>query len=486
MRRTRLFVVAAVVAAAVVMHPLVGALAASCGVGGAIGAYWRSVGADRSFLGACITDEQLVPGGVVQRFVVGSVYWSPPTGARSVHGEIEVAYDRVQGPSSVLGLPLTSEQPTPGGTGAYNHFLGGSIYWSPPTGAKVVRGAILERWATTGWERGVLGFPTTSEAPTPWRPGAYSHFQGGSVYWSPATGAEVVRGAILQRWAETGWEQGLLGFPTTSESATPRRPGAYSHFQGGSVYWSPHTDAHVVVGTIRARWAELGWESSALGFPTSDEYAVPGGRRSEFEGGTIDWDAATGSTVVRPRFTSSVFRVVAADLPASYRPGCPVLPQDLRLLRMTYLDLAGTGRTGEMVVHADVVATVVDVFSRLHAAGFPVARMDPVDAFGGSDDASMAANNTSAFNCRPTTGGSGWSEHAYGRALDLNPVQNPYVSGSTVLPGLGRAYLDRSNRRPGMVTAGDLVVTAFAASGWGWGGGWTSARDYQHFSSSGR
>ena len=98
----------------------------------------------------------------------------------------------------------------------------------------------------------------------------------------------------------------------------------------------------------------------------------------------------------------------------------------------------------------------------------------------------MAANNTSAYNCRRTTGGTAWSEHAHGRALDLNPVQNPYVRGTTVLPLAGRAYVDRARPRPGMVRAGDPVVRAFAAVGWEWGGSWTGSKDYQHFSANGR
>ena len=109
-----------------------------------------------------------------------------------------------------------------------------------------------------------------------------------------------------------------------------------------------------------------------------------------------------------------------------------------------------------------------------------------VEAFGGSDDASMAANNTSAFNCRKATGGTSWSEHSYGRAIDVNPVQNPYVKGSLVLPQSGSAYVDRSRTIPGMIRAGDAVVRAFAAQGWAWGGTWTSLKDYQHFSTTGR
>ncbi len=112
--------------------------------------------------------------------------------------------------------------------------------------------------------------------------------------------------------------------------------------------------------------------------------------------------------------------------------------------------------------------------------------MHRADYYGGSDDRSMAADNTSAFNCRLRTGSTTvLSPHSYGRALDINPVENPYVRGSTVLPPAGRPYTDRSLRVPGVLHAGDPVVGAFAAVRWPWGGNWTSLKDYQHFSASG-
>jgi D-alanyl-D-alanine carboxypeptidase-like protein len=99
----------------------------------------------------------------------------------------------------------------------------------------------------------------------------------------------------------------------------------------------------------------------------------------------------------------------------------------------------------------------------------------------------MAANNTSAFNCRAVTGGSAWSEHSYGWAIDVNPVQNPYVdSGGAVLPPEGSPFLDRSQKVEGLIHAGGTVVRAFEAIGWGWGGRWEDPVDYQHFSLTGR
>lgn len=176
---------------------------------------------------------------------------------------------------------------------------------------------------------------------------------------------------------------------------------------------------------------------------------------------------------------------LAARMAPSWRAGCPVPLEDLRYLTLTHHDADGGVATGELVVHADVADGVVEVFRTLFAAGYPIRSMRLVDDFGGSDDASMAADNTSAFNCRAITRGTGWSEHAYGRALDLNPRENPYVRGTLVLPPEGRPYADRPDL-PGVVHAGDVVVSAFAAAGWQWGGSWSSPVDYQHFSVSGR
>ncbi|MEZ0493718.1 M15 family metallopeptidase [Kineococcus sp. TBRC 1896] len=185
-----------------------------------------------------------------------------------------------------------------------------------------------------------------------------------------------------------------------------------------------------------------------------------------------------------PAFTSTVAPVTAAELSASWRPGCPVPPERLRTVTVSFVDFAGAPSTGRLVVHADVADAVVAVFDRLYAQRFPIARMEPVEAFGGSDDASMAADNTSAFNCRATTGGGGFSEHSYGTAIDLNPIENPYVKGTTVLPAAGRAFVQRHPGR-GVVLAGDPVVQAFADQGFSWGGDWSSLKDYQHFSVSG-
>jgi len=169
----------------------------------------------------------------------------------------------------------------------------------------------------------------------------------------------------------------------------------------------------------------------------------------------------------------------------SWRAGCPVPLSDLRFVTVTYRGFDGADHPGELIVAASVAPDIVRVFRELHDDAFPIHSLRLVDDFGGSDDASMSANNSSAFNCRAVTGGSGFSEHSYGTAIDLNPVQNPYVSGDLVSPAQGRAFVTRA-AAPGVILAGDRVVTAFAGIGWSWGGNWQDPIDYQHFSASGR
>src|SRR5262249_27831643 len=152
----------------------------------------------------------------------------------------------------------------------------GSIYWTSSTDAHAVVNAIHDKWSSLGWEAGRCGYPTTDETATPGNTGAYNHFtKSASIYWSAATGAHAVFNAIRDNWSSKGWEQSYVGFPTTDETGTPDGIGAYNHFQNGSIYWSPSTGAHTVQGAIHTEWANLGWEQSYLGYPTTDETTTP-------------------------------------------------------------------------------------------------------------------------------------------------------------------------------------------------------------------
>lgn len=198
--------------------------------------------------------------------------------------------------------------------------------------------------------------------------------------------------------------------------------------------------------------------------------------------------ATTGTFTgtAEPLPDSVIARMMASG---SWKEGCPVALADLRYLRLSYVDFAGAAQVGEMVVAADVADDVIGVFEKLFEAGFPMASMRLVDDFEANDDLSMAANNTSAFNCRAITGGTGYSQHSYGNAIDINTIQNPYVrvrdTSTLILPPEGAAFADRADVRPGMIVPGDVVTAAFAEIGWVWGGDWTSLKDYQHFSANG-
>ncbi len=163
--------------------------------------------------------------------------------------------------------------------------------------------------------------------------------------------------------------------------------------------------------------------------------------------------------------------VAAADLPASWREGCPLDVAALRSVDVSHFGYDAEVHTGRLIVAAEVAEDMVDIMSRLFEAAFPIERMEPVDVYGGDDDLSMAANNTSAFNCRAVTGGSSWSEHSYGTAIDMNPLVNPYVVGGTVLPPEGAAYADRSVDAPGMIHEGDFVVSRRSPTTGGSGAG---------------
>jgi hypothetical protein len=189
-----------------------------------------------------------------------------------------------------------------------------------------------------------------------------------------------------------------------------------------------------------------------------------------------------------PPFSAGIRAVTGADLGNAWRPGCPVGPASLRYVSVTYWGFDGAARQGGIVLHQDWAGAMVGVFGRLYGARVQLQRLEPVTWWSGpGDDSADRMNISSSFMCRPAVGSSGWSEHAYGRAIDINPIQNPYVRSGTVIPDPeGRDYLDRSQRAPAMVHTGDPVVQAFASIGWTWGGNWRTLKDYMHFSSSGR
>jgi D-alanyl-D-alanine carboxypeptidase len=203
---------------------------------------------------------------------------------------------------------------------------------------------------------------------------------------------------------------------------------------------------------------------------------------------------AAGS--LQARFQASVSTLpaaVAAQMRGTtWHPGCPIPMRELRLLTLRYWGFDGEVHQGPMVVNRAVASQVVAVFQRLFQARFPIQELHlAVQYVPELDDPNDTRNYTDAFNCRPVVTARGpatsWSQHAYGLAIDINPIQNPYVAADGYVRNLhARRYRDRSLRRPGMIHPGDVAVRAFAAIGWKWGGDWNGHKDYMHFSATGR
>jgi uncharacterized protein with LGFP repeats len=204
--------------------------------------------------------------------------------ARTGH-PIDAAYERLGG-ATTLGKPTSDHVCGLRDGGCRRTYAGGAIYWSLRTGAHVVRGAILQRWLQLGGHAGALGYPTGDDVAVPG--GFKTDFAGGSIYWSSATGARVVRGAILRRYVAAGGPK-VLGFPVADEGRTSDGTGALVRLQRGVVYWSPSTGAHVVRGAILDRWRSLGAHTGSLGYPVSGPTPLGDGTgvESRFQGGRI-------------------------------------------------------------------------------------------------------------------------------------------------------------------------------------------------------
>ncbi|MDP9885818.1 ribosomal protein L35AE/L33A [Sinomonas atrocyanea] len=238
-------------------------------------------------LGYPTTDEVagLKDGGVYQLYDRGAIVWSPATGAHTSTGAIRARYSQLGYENGVLGYPTTDEAGGLKDGGVYQLYQGGAIVWSG-TGAHASLGGIRAEWGRLGYENGVLGYPTGEETGG-LKGGVYQMYQGGAIVWSPATGAHASTGAIRTRYGQLGYETSVLGYPTSDETAGLKDGGVYQMYQGGAIVWSPATGAHESTGPIRARYAQLGFENGRLGYPTSNVYAIPNGTAQNFQGGKI-------------------------------------------------------------------------------------------------------------------------------------------------------------------------------------------------------
>ncbi|SDO33596.1 hypothetical protein [Geodermatophilus sp. DSM 45219] len=261
--------------------------------------FYQAGGGAAGVLGRPVSAEVcgLRDGGCFRHFQDGSIYASPRTGVHRLSTAPRARWAELGWENGRLGYPVTDEVCGLPGGGCFVHFQGGSVYRSASTPAREVTGAVRDRWAATGWERGPLGYPVTSPACGLRDGGCFQHFQGGSVYSTPGTGTRWLSSALRARWSALGWENGRLGYPVTDEVCGLPGGGCFAHFQGGSVYRSPTTGVHDVSGAIRDRWAAAGWERGALGYPVGDPTCGlrAGGCFQQFQRGSTYWTPATGA-----------------------------------------------------------------------------------------------------------------------------------------------------------------------------------------------
>jgi hypothetical protein len=263
---------------------------------------YTALGGARGFLGEPMSDQETIKGGKRRVYRNGHIYWSAATGAWSVQGAILARYLAMGGPTGLLGFPTTDEMNAARPGSKASRFQFGGIWWSAKTGAKEVRGAILVKYLALGGDASFLGLPITNEVNQA-TGGRRSSFQGGVILWHSSTGAFEVHGAILSRYNSLGGTNSFLGFPLSDETDVKGLgglAGKLSRFSGGTIYWSPQTGAYEVHGSIRGRYEAIGGPTSALGYPTSNETVVSPQdvRYNAFQNGVIAWKSSLGAVAI--------------------------------------------------------------------------------------------------------------------------------------------------------------------------------------------
>jgi uncharacterized protein with LGFP repeats len=253
------------------------------------------------------TQTGLTNGGSTQRFVAGTIASSPTTGVRIARGGIGNRWMAAGSQNGLLGYPITDEIPVANGGefrrgDVYQKYQGGSIYWDPVRQARIMHGAIGALWASLGAERSKLGYPAGEEVGAQPRGGVYQQFVSGSkvseIYWTPVSGAHYVLGAIRSAWG-IPYVFDKIGYPITNEIAGLKNGGVYQRYQfkNGAIYYSPASGAWPVLGAIRSAWAATGAERGRLGYPTSVEFLSFGETVQNYQNGSISYTPARGTTV---------------------------------------------------------------------------------------------------------------------------------------------------------------------------------------------
>jgi len=220
-----------------------------------IAAKYRELGGENGFLGSPVSEVQVCGDGkgYCRRYQGGAIYVAPGIGVHEVHGAIRDRWTLLGAETGFLGYPISDETGAPDGVGRFNHFQNGSIYWTPAAGAHEMHGAIRDKWTALGGVGSVVGYPLTDETGAPDGVGRYNHFQSGTIYWKPDVGAHEVHGAIRDLWASIGWERSYLGYPTSDEhdvQIAGGGTGRESDFEKGVITWTPATGALAVPASV--------------------------------------------------------------------------------------------------------------------------------------------------------------------------------------------------------------------------------------------
>ena len=237
-------------------------------------------------IGDCVNNEyDVAERGKAQDFQAGTAYWSPETGAHAVIGRIGARYSELGGPTSWLGFPKTGEEKTPDGRGRYVHFENGSIYWTPETGAWPIPKDLFDAWGKNGFEGGDLKYPVSE--PRKVGEGEVQEFENGVLTRNPDGSTHIVHGAIGAKYKELKAADSELGYPVGEEKAV--NGGFFQEFEHGNIYWSMESGAHYILkGKIFDEWGKHGWEQGEFGWPTKDYASIPaGGLTQTFQHGVI-------------------------------------------------------------------------------------------------------------------------------------------------------------------------------------------------------
>ncbi len=261
---------------------------------GAIRARWAAAGYENGPLGYPAGDEVCGTrdGGCYQVFQNGAINWTSKTGAWETKGAIRARWAATGFENGALGYPIAGEACDSASSSCYQLFQGGAVNWTPKTGAWETSGAIRTIWARTDYERGPLGYPTGAVASGLTQGGSYQPFQGGAIYSNPSAGTWPVYGGINASWARTGYEKGTLGYPVSGEVCGTKGGGCYQLFQNGAINWVPAIGGWETYGPIRNTWAKLGYENGSLGYPTSSVTCDGTLCTQTFQSGIIVYDTS--------------------------------------------------------------------------------------------------------------------------------------------------------------------------------------------------